>query len=76
MTDAAHFICMVQLISRTNYTGQLQILTNFTTTPLRPKSHCLVCRLVQTSSCILLLWRWRQTSHHNHTATLQWSINF
>jgi hypothetical protein len=55
MTDAAHLICMVQFISRTNYTGQLQILKNFTNAPLRPKSHCLVCCLVQTSSCILLL---------------------
>jgi len=71
-TDAAHFIHMVELISRTYDICQLQIITNITNAPLRPKSHCLV----QTSSCTLLLWGWRHTGHRSHIARLQWSINF
>jgi hypothetical protein len=40
-------ICMAQILRRTNDTGQLQILTNFTNTPLWHKSYHLLCCLAR-----------------------------
>lgn len=55
-TDAAHFICVVQLISRTYDSGQLQILTNFTNAPFKTKKvnvWCAVCSRQVTAFCFL-----------------------
>ena len=62
---------MEQLISRTYDSVQLQTLTNCTNAPLWPKSY----RLVQRSYWTLLLWGWRRTSHHSHTAVTPVDLN-
>ena len=64
-------ICLAKLKSITFDTGQQQILTNVTKSPLWHKSYCWVCCFVQRSQWTLLLGGWRRTSHHSHIATLQ-----